>query len=97
MQINWLYLNLNQFKRAIKSEVITTSYEVIEKPIFAFDCVYNRESTENKAVYFSSADDLVEKLNDSSIDLASNASAMSEIADRRYRWETIARQYESLY
>lgn len=67
------------------------------KPIFAFDCVYNRESTENRAVYFSSADDLVEKLNESSIDLASNASAMSEIADRRYRWETIARQYESLY
>lgn len=68
-----------------------------EKPIFAFDCVYNRESTENRALYFSSADDLVEKLNDSSIDLASNASSMSEIADRRYRWETIARQYESLY
>ncbi|MDE5675588.1 MAG: hypothetical protein K2I44_09640 [Muribaculaceae bacterium] len=58
---------------------MVASYEVIEKPIFAFDCVYNRGSTENKAVYFFSADDLVEKLNDSSIDLASNASAMSEI------------------
>ncbi len=67
------------------------------KPIFAFDCVYNRESTENRAVYFASSDDLVGKLNDSTIDLAANAAAMAEIADRRYRWETIARQYEALY
>lgn len=67
------------------------------KPIFAFDCVYNRESTENRAVYFASSDDLVGKLNDSTIDLAANAAAMAEIADRRYRWETITRQYEALY
>jgi len=68
-----------------------------EKPIFAFDCIYNRETTENKAVYFSSSNDLISKLNDSSINLRANVSAMAEIADRRYRWENIARQYESLY
>lgn len=68
-----------------------------EKPIIAFDCIYNRESTENKATYFSSSDDLVAILNAKDLDLSQNAKAMKEIAERRYRWETIARQYENLY
>lgn len=68
-----------------------------EKPIFAFECVYNRESTENKATYFSSSEQLVNILNDEDIDLKANANAMKEIAERRYKWETIARQYENLY
>ena len=68
-----------------------------EKPIIAFDCIYNRETTENKAVYFTSSDDLISKLNDVTINLSANASAMAETANRRYRWETIALQYESLY
>lgn len=67
------------------------------KPIYAFDCIYNRESTENKAEYFSSAEDLEFKLNDKSIDLPSIASSMYDIADRRYRWSIIAKQYENLY
>lgn len=67
------------------------------KPIYAFDCIYNRESTENKAIYFSSASELIDALNDGGIDLNANAKAMKEIADRRYKWETIAQQYENLY
>lgn len=68
-----------------------------EKPIFAFDCIYNRESTENKATYFSSAEELINILSNRNIDLKANAKAMKEIALRRYKWETIARQYERLY
>ncbi len=68
-----------------------------EKPIIAFDCVYNRESTENKATYFSSVEELINALNDNNIDLVANAEAMREVAVRRYKWETIARQYEKLY
>lgn len=68
-----------------------------EKPIIAFDCIYNRESTENKAAYFSSSNDLVATLSNKDVDLSSNAKAMKEIAERRYKWETIARQYENLY
>lgn len=66
-------------------------------PIFAFDCIYNRESTEGKAEYFSSTDDLVSKINSLDERLSENASAMYEIANRRYKWQTIARQYEALY
>lgn len=67
------------------------------KPIIAFDCIYNRESTENRANYFSSADELVKIINDTTLDFNDNASSMQEIAGHRYRWETIARQYEKLY
>ncbi len=67
------------------------------KPIIAFDCIYNRESTENKGHYFNSSDKLVEILNNGSLDFEGNATSMAEIADRRYKWETIAKQYENLY
>lgn len=67
------------------------------KPIFAYDCVYNRKTTENKAFYFGSTNELIAKLKNSSSDLDASAAAMAEIANRRYRWETIVSQYESLY
>lgn len=64
------------------------------KPIIAFDCIYNRESTENKALYFNSASDLSSKLDNVPESIGQD---MLEIARRRYTWATIARQYESLY
>ena len=67
------------------------------KPIVAFDCIYNRESTENKATYFKDVDELVAILRDNNFNRQENASAMKEIANRRYKWEFIAKQYEKLY
>lgn len=66
------------------------------KPLIAFDVVYNRESTENKAAYFKTTNDLIKLLSgpDSAYD---NGKDMLEIARRRYTWATIAHQYESLY
>lgn len=64
------------------------------KPIIAFDCIYNRESTENKALYFDSASDLSSKLDKIPESIGQD---MLDIARRRYTWATIARQYESLY
>ncbi len=66
------------------------------KPILAFDVIYNRETTENKANYFSSVEDLSELLNSNTL-FQENANAMIEIAQRRYRWQFIAKQYEDLY
>lgn len=67
------------------------------KPIIAYDCIYNRESTENKAEYFRSFDELINIIKDSSRKFDNNAASMLEIAKRRYRWATIAQQYENLY
>ncbi len=66
-------------------------------PILAFDCIYNKESTEYKANYFKSSDSLITLINSTTIDYNQNANNMTEIANRRYRWEIIARQYENLY
>lgn len=63
------------------------------KPIIAFDVVYNRETTENKAYYFKDCDELVSLLCMS----GKKGEAMKEITRRRYTWKHIAGQYESLY
>lgn len=68
-----------------------------KKPIFAFDCVYNRESTENKAKYFKNEEELVNLLIFDHQNLTEISEEMVEIADRRYRWSHIAHQYEKLY
>lgn len=66
------------------------------KPIIAFDCVYNRESTENQASYFKNTTELISILNNSP-EQCENGLVMFEIAQRRYTWATITQQYESLY
>lgn len=67
-------------------------------PIFAFDVAYNRETTENKAVYFGDSKELKEHIE--TLDkaaLASNAENMYEIASRRYVWSKIAQEYAKLF
>ncbi len=67
------------------------------RPIIAYDVVYNRETTENKADYFSSVDNLVDILNNSMSKSDDNGHLMVEVAEKRYRWEGIVKQYEKLY
>ncbi|MCG3817841.1 DUF1972 domain-containing protein [Photobacterium damselae] len=66
------------------------------KPIYAYDCNFNRYSTEDSCLYFNSSDSLISILNTDN-DLSSNANAMKKIAIKRYTWEIIAKQYESIY
>jgi glycosyltransferase involved in cell wall biosynthesis len=62
--------------------------------IVCFDCSYNRETTENNACYFSSADQLTDLVLNG---LVINGSIMRDIASRRYTWEIVRQQYERLY
>ena len=67
-------------------------------PIIAFDVNFNRETTENKALYFQNADHLRSLVND--IDeklLKQNGEAMREIALRRYTWKRISELYAALF
>ena len=66
-------------------------------PVFAYDCQFNRYSTENKAEYFSSSDELKELLETDIDALKANANDMNEIALRRYTWDKITKQYEKIY
>lgn len=67
------------------------------KPIYCFDCSYNRSTTENKATYFKNSLELHQIIQKSDSELIGNGTAMEEIARRRYIWEVISRQYEALY
>ena len=62
------------------------------KPIIAFDVIYNRETTENKAYYFKDCEELVELLHKEK-----DGTPMKEIVQRRYTWKHIAEQYEAIY
>lgn len=67
-------------------------------PVFAYDVDYNKETTENCARYFSNSNELSEFIN--RIDekaLSLIGIKMAEIANRRYRWDIISRQYEELF
>lgn len=64
------------------------------KTILAFDCNYNRASTEESAHYFSNIEELVTNINqETEID---NGNNMLEIAQRRYTWKIVKQQYFNL-
>ncbi|WP_367646141.1 DUF1972 domain-containing protein [Vibrio sp. Vb339] len=64
------------------------------KNIFAFDCNFNRYTTDNQALYFTGATDLLGLLN--STEVKANKK-MIDIARREYTWEIISDKYESTY
>ncbi|MBK8817502.1 MAG: DUF1972 domain-containing protein [Methylococcaceae bacterium] len=67
-------------------------------PIFAFEVIYNIETTQNRAKYFNSSHDLLNQLisiEPSELEMMSKA--MKSIADSNYVWEKIANQYAALF
>ena len=67
------------------------------KPILAYDVVYNRETTEQKAFYYDSVESLMKLTSRSYESFGECEENMLEIAERRYCWKHIAKQYEQLY
>lgn len=66
-------------------------------PIMAYSVSYNRTTTENKALYFNSEDELESHLIATyEKKLQEMGQEMKRIAERRYTWNTIARQYDLL-
>lgn len=67
-------------------------------PVIASDVPYNRATTEGKALYFKTADDLCSIVKDLTLEKLKQMSAdMNGIAQRRYLWAIIAEKYENLY
>ena len=64
-------------------------------PVLAFDCAFNRATTENNAMYFKSASHLGDLL--CSEQWLNDGKKMTEIARRSYTWSVIAEQYFSLF
>ncbi len=73
-------------------------------PILAFDCVYNRATTQEKCLYWKTSGDLqnlMKKLCHCGLDSESLckkiADEMGNAGKSLYSWERIARQYNDLY
>lgn len=67
------------------------------KPVVAFDCDYNRYTTEDSALFFKDSDTLFSLI--TSLDSKQGeriGKKMLEIARRRYVWSIVARQYFEL-
>ena len=62
-------------------------------PILSFDVVYNRETTKNKAHYYSSAEELTALIAQG----VDNGKELKEVACEEYTWAKIAKEYEALY
>ena len=66
----------------------------------SYDVGFNKETTENSALYFSSSEDLLlllESLVQGKINRSFYATKMKEIAQRRYKWEVIINEYEKVF
>lgn len=63
------------------------------RPILAYDVIYNRETTQQKADYYNNAQELQELI-EKGVD---NGDALKAVACEQYTWATIAKQYETLY
>ncbi|MEL7530892.1 MAG: DUF1972 domain-containing protein [Bacteroidota bacterium] len=63
-------------------------------PIISFDVIFNRETTESKAIFFDSADKLLAELRQLTPESrAATGENMREVAQRRYTWKVISEQY----
>ncbi|MFI5222100.1 MAG: DUF1972 domain-containing protein, partial [Bacteroidia bacterium] len=66
-------------------------------PVAAFDVNYNRETTENKCLYFKNADELSGIITQTPNEqLDAIADELHRISLRRYSWTVIARKYRHL-
>jgi glycosyltransferase involved in cell wall biosynthesis len=67
------------------------------RPVIAFDCAFNRFTTDNKAIFFQSSEDLASLLEEISPEKACEVGdSMRKIAGARYRWDVVAAQYFQL-
>jgi len=67
------------------------------KAIFAYDCAYNHYTTEDKAIYFKSSEELLRMMKPLEAEkIKAVGRDMLEIAERCYTWRVVASQYFSL-
>jgi glycosyltransferase involved in cell wall biosynthesis len=70
----------------------------IGAPVISFDVIYNRETTENEALFFKTASELmsfIDEIENQDLNLIGNR--MKMIAEKRYTWEIIAKKYGHAY
>ena len=64
-------------------------------PIYAFDCAFNHATLDNLGVYFNSVEALTRILSNDLV--ASAGLPLLEVAQKKYTWEIVSKQYLSLF
>ncbi len=63
-------------------------------PVLSYGAIYNRITTQERAIYFETAEDIIMSLRQlSNLDLGQIAHDLKWIADMRYVWSIIAKKY----
>ena len=98
-EINWMRSNATLYVHGHSAG--GTNPSLVEAmnfglPIIAFDCVYNRATTEGKCLYWKTEEE-IRTIIQKTLDFSSIANNMKESVVRLYTWENIAKQYNSLY
>jgi glycosyltransferase involved in cell wall biosynthesis len=63
-------------------------------PVLAYDCVFNRHTTENNALWFGDAESLLAKISSLKSEvLRQVGTEMKRIAECRYTWERVGQDY----
>lgn len=66
-------------------------------PVLAFDCEFNREVSDNKALYWTKAADFTELMNNlNSTNLSKMGEELQERVATTYQWDAVTDQYEEL-
>lgn len=66
-------------------------------PILAYDCIFNRHTTDDKALWFNEVESLVSLLSILTPEISSRVGdEMKRIAQGRYTWDVIGRDYFNL-
>ncbi len=63
------------------------------KPILAYDVVYNRETMNGRGYFYTNAEELAGLLERTDL----KGEELKRLAEERYTWKRIAKQYEALY
>ncbi len=63
------------------------------RPILAYNCVYNCETTHHKAYYWSNSEELQQLTKQQGL----SGESTKEIACKHYTWDKITKEYESIY
>jgi len=70
----------------------------LELPVICFDVNFNRYTTHNQAIYFSTSDELkkiIETITDKELDVIKKR--MSNIAKKYYSWNLICQEYDKIF
>ena len=67
-------------------------------PVFAFDCSFNRQTTENHAFFFETEQELMDLFTNIDEDtLLSSSEAMKDLAMSKYTWAEVGRAYCDIF